>query len=678
MSGDPSRRLGWPWLAHKVTHRPGLAALLAAALLVPPLLALPAMNLVNDALADLPEGAESVEGFDALARHFPAGELSPVLLVIDDEEAVTGTGSFRALQDLSRNLKRLETVAGVRSAAMPTDGVPPDTAEIEGADEALDGIATFEEELGEAADGAGALADGAGRLREGLAEVEAELPELREGLGEATDGAGEIVAGVGELRDGLRQLDGGLAELDGGLGELQDGLAEARDGGRQLRDEVAAPAERSIREAWEVLAEDFTLGRTDPAYRRALESVGETHGFLTGEDPTTGRQVEDDYAGLTAALDELVEGLREADGGLDELRAGVDELRDGLDEADAGLAELIDGAGALRDGLTEAREGVVELEGGIGRLRAGADELADGARQLEAGLREGVVELRDTGFEDLLPGADPEQDGPFVLTPAMLELPEVREQIGFFVAEEGTRTRVIVTLDDSPFSPGGQRAVREIEEVASFSLQGSPLSNATVLATGTSAFLDELDSTAGADLPLIVVSVLLGVFLVLVVLLRALVAPAWMVLTTLVSYGGALGLSTIVFQGLLGHDGLAWYIPPFLFVILVAVGADYTIYLVSRIREEAETRSTRDAVERATAASGGVITSAGFILAGTFLSLLAADLTPLVQMGFAVATGILLDTLVVRSLLVPALATALGRRNWWPSRRGRVGVTRSA
>jgi putative drug exporter of the RND superfamily len=675
---EPPRRPGWPWLAHKVTSRPGLAALLAAALLVPPLLALPAMNLVNDALADLPSGAESVEGFDALARHFPAGELSPVLLVIEDDEPVTGKGSFRALQDLSRNLRRLETVAGVRSAAMPTNGVPPETAEIEGADEALDGMARFESELGEAADGAGALADGAEQLQGGLDEMATRLPELRDGLGEAADGSGEIVAGVAELRDGLQQLDGGLAELDGGLAELQDGLAEARDGGRELRDEVAAPAEQAVREAWEVLAEDFTVGRTDPAYRRAMESVGETFGLLTGEDPTTGLQVEDDYEGLTAALDELVVGLGEAVDGVAELRAGVGQLRDGLAEADAGLGELIDGAGELQGGLTEAVEGVGEVQDGVRQLRDGAGELAAGAGELESGLREGVAELRDTGFEDLLPGADPEQDGPFVLTPAMLDLPEVRDQIGFFIADEGTRTRIIVTLDESPFSPGGQAAVREIEEVASFSLQGSPLAEATVLATGTSAFLDELDSTASSDLPLIVVSVLLGVFLVLVVLLRALVAPAWMVLTTLVSYGGALGLSTIVFQGILGHDGLAWYIPPFLFVILVAVGADYTIYLVSRIREEAETRSTRDAVERATAASGGVITSAGFILAGTFLSLLAADLTPLVQMGFAVASGILLDTLVVRSLLVPALATALGRRNWWPSRRGRVGVRPSA
>ena len=672
---DATPARGWPWLAYHVTRRPGLASLLAVALLLPPILALPAMTLVNDALADLPPDAESTRGFDALARHFPAGELSPVLLVIDDDAPVTARGSFRALQDLSRNLRRLETVAGVRSAAMPTNGVTPDTSEIAGADDALEGVATFEEDLSEAADGAGALADGASQLEDGLGEVEAGLPELTGGLGEAAGGASELADGIGELRAGLGRLDDGLGELDGGLAELADGLSEARDGGERLRDEVAAPAEAAVRDAWATLFEDFTLGRADPAYARALEQVGETHGLLTGEDPTTGQQVEDDYAGLTAALDDLAEGLGEAVAGVGEIRDGVSELRAGLSEADAGLGELVEGAGELAVGLDEAVAGVAELQAGITELRGGAGELADGARQLENGLRAGVVELRDTGFEDLLPGADPEQDGPFVLTPAMLELPEVGEQIAFFLADDDTRTRVIITLDDSPFSPRGQDAVHEIVEVASFSLQGSPLSDATVRATGTTAFLDELDATAAEDLPLIVVSVLLGVFLVLVVLLRALVAPAWMVLTTLVSFGGALGLSTIVFQGLLGQDGLAWYIPPFLFVILVAVGADYTIYLVSRIREEAETRSTRNAVERALAASGGVITSAGFILAGTFLSLLAADLMPLVQMGFAVATGVLIDTLVVRSLLVPAIATALGRRNWWPSRRGRIGVS---
>jgi putative drug exporter of the RND superfamily len=257
------------------------------------------------------------------------------------------------------------------------------------------------------------------------------------------------------------------------------------------------------------------------------------------------------------------------------------------------------------------------------------------------------VQLRDTGFEDLLPGGDDE--GPFVLTAATLELPEVRDGLGFFLTEDETHTRVLVSLDASPFSPEGLAAVREVEEVAGFSLQGSPLSDATLLATGTSALLGELDDAASDDLPLIVTAVLLGVFLVLVVLLRALVAPIYMVLATLLSYGAALGLTTVVFPWVLGESGLAWWIPPMLFVIMVGAGADHTIYLVSRIREEATHGSTRDAVRQATSATGGVISSAGFILAGTFLAFVFADLRPLAQMGFAVAAGVVLDTLVVRT-----------------------------
>jgi putative drug exporter of the RND superfamily len=142
---------------------------------------------------------------------------------------------------------------------------------------------------------------------------------------------------------------------------------------------------------------------------------------------------------------------------------------------------------------------------------------------------------------------------------------------------------------------------------------------------------------------------------------------------TLLSYGAALGLTTVVFQWVLGDSGLAWWIPPFLFVIMVGAGADYTIYLVSRIREEATHGSTRVAVRQATSATGGVISSAGFILAGTFLALVFAELRPLAQMGFAVAAGIVIGTLAVRTLLVPAIAAVLGRSNWWPSRRGREG-----
>lgn len=664
----PAPRGWWPRIGWFVTARSGMAAAVALTILVPLILAATSLRLVNDTLADLPADSGSVQGFEALTRHFPPGDLSPVVVVIDAEQPVTDPASFRALGALSENLRRLESVVSVRSAAMPTNGAAPELSDDQQVASMVEQVDRFEARLGEAADGAGQLADGITEVEDGLARIQARLPELLTGLDEATDGSRQLADGVAELRDGVSQLDDGLGRLASGVADLRSGLAEARDGAVRLRDDVAAPAEAAVREAWQVLMEDFTVGRADPAYTDALEAVGQTHGRLTGRDPRTGEQVEPDYDGLTAALDELATGLGDAHDGTGQLAEGVARLRDGVGQLDHGLARLQTGAGELAAGLAEARPGVRELADGVDRLQAGAAELANGARQLQRGLAEGAARLRDSGFEDLLPGGV--DDGPFVLTAAMLEVDDVRDRLELFLAEDETRTRVMVSLDASPFSPEAVAAVREVEEVATFSVQGSPLSDATLVTTGTSAFLGELDEAASADLPLIVAAVLLGVLLVLVVLLRALVAPVYMVLTTLLSYGAALGFTTVVFQWVLGDTGLAWWIPPFLFVILVGAGADYTIYLVSRIREESAHRATRDAVRHATAATGGVISSAGFILAGTFLALVLADLRPLAQMGLAVAAGIVIDTLVVRTLLVPAIVASLGRHNWWPSRPG--------
>ncbi|MDX1621794.1 MAG: MMPL family transporter, partial [Nitriliruptorales bacterium] len=193
--------------------------------------------------------------------------------------------------------------------------------------------------------------------------------------------------------------------------------------------------------------------------------------------------------------------------------------------------------------------------------------------------------------------------------------------------------------------------------------------DAEVFATGTTAFFNGLDAAADRDFGVLLLGVLLGVFIVLVLLLRSLVAPIYMVATVLLSFGTALGVTTLLFQGILGEQGLAWWIPAFLFVLLVALGADYNIYLMSRVREEARDRSTVAAVREATRLTGGVITSAGLILAGTFAAMMSADMNSLVQMGFATTVGILLDTFVVRTFLVPSIATLLGRRNWWPSSR---------
>ena len=157
--------------------------------------------------------------------------------------------------------------------------------------------------------------------------------------------------------------------------------------------------------------------------------------------------------------------------------------------------------------------------------------------------------------------------------------------------------------------------------------------------------------------------VLLVVGLILIAVLRALVAPAYLIATVVASFAATLGLATFAFTEVFGMDGLAFNLELMAFIFLVALGVDYNIFLMTRAREEAAVRGTREGVLAALTATGGVITGAGLILAGTF-----ATLTLLVQVGATVAVGVLLDTFVVRALLIPAITYRLGERAWWPSK----------
>lgn len=641
----------WGRLATYVTTHPGRTLALALVLVLPPLLALPSLRLSHDTLDELPPGTSSVEGFDVLAEHFAPGEVSPLILVIDGDSSVYEPASFRALGDLSRNLKRMPQVATVRSVAMPTDGEVPDLGDRDD----VGALEQLPQELTRAASGAARIADGAAAIRDGLAEIDRRLPELADGVDAARDGADELLDGVQRLRDGM-------VALRAGLGELRDGLVRARDASGQLRDDVAVPTDAALREAWDALR-SFTVGLGDPEYERATRNVGEAYGRVTGEDPVTGQPVAEGYEGLAAALDDLATGLGSAVDGVDDLDAGAGQLTDGLDAVADGLRQL-------RDGFAEAGPGIEELQDGIEQLLAGARLLAPGAQELADGLEAGAVAIDQAGLTDVLLGTDA---GPFVLTPGIVAaLPDIRDDLAFFVTEDETRTRLFIGLADTPFDQAAIDAVDEIERTAQRTLLGSPLEDARVVPTGVSAFFNDLDAASARDFRLIIVAVIVGVFLVLVLLLRAVVAPLYMVATVLLSFGSALGIAVIAFQGVLGQQGLAWWIPPFLYVLLVALGADYNIFLMSRVREEAETRTTRNAVAEGMRLTGGVITSAGLILAGTFAALMAAPMSSLQQMGFATTVGILLDTFVVRTFLVPALAVLVGRHNWWPSSRARA------
>jgi RND superfamily putative drug exporter len=236
----------------------------------------------------------------------------------------------------------------------------------------------------------------------------------------------------------------------------------------------------------------------------------------------------------------------------------------------------------------------------------------------------------------------------------------------FQVTPRNGRTLINATLLYNYDSSKAYDTVKRIRSVV------HAIPGAHAIVGGAAAINYDTNQASRHDRNLVIPLVLVVIFIVLALLLRALLAPLLLVLTVVLSFGATLGVSALVFDHVFHFSNADPAFPLFAFVFLVALGVDYNIFLMTRVREEALTHGTRTGVLRGLAATGGVITSAGLVLAATFAVLGVLPLVFLSEVGFAVAFGVLLDTIIVRSVLVPALSHDIGPMIWWPSRLART------
>jgi putative drug exporter of the RND superfamily len=234
------------------------------------------------------------------------------------------------------------------------------------------------------------------------------------------------------------------------------------------------------------------------------------------------------------------------------------------------------------------------------------------------------------------------------------------------VTKDG-RSFLQATMTPAPDSPAAYTLVDKIRTT----VHAIPGAHAEV--GGGTAIQKDVESAATHDRNLLIPLILAVVFVILGLLLRALVAPLVLIATVVLSFGSALGISSLFFKHVFGFAGADTGMPLLVFVFLVALGIDYNIFLMTRVREESIRSGTRRGALTGLAATGGVITSAGLVLAGTFASLSTLPLVEFTEIGFTVALGVLLDTIIVRSVLVTSLTLDIGRHIWWPSALARPG-----
>ncbi len=240
-----------------------------------------------------------------------------------------------------------------------------------------------------------------------------------------------------------------------------------------------------------------------------------------------------------------------------------------------------------------------------------------------------------------------------------------------YISTDNTTTRLEAVIDGDYLSVDSLNLIKDLRKISNETATKEflTLKDYEIYVGGDTAVASDTKSSIDADILWLAPVSLIAILIVLIILLRSVVAPVYLLFSVIVSFAATFGLSIFAFQVIFQHTGVAYATGVWMFIFLVALGADYNIFVMSRIKESTDLEGIKKGISKAISKTGGVVTSAGIILAGTFGIFTTLELRELFQLGFAVMLGVLIDTFIVRALLVPSMATLLGNKSWWPNKR---------
>lgn len=602
---------------------------------------------------------DSTEGYDAVRKHYGHNEIAPEYLTIRADHDLRNTTDLAALELAGMAVAQIPQVAMLRSITRP-DGKP----------------------LPEASTGyqAGVVGRQLGDAHRQMVTATPELKRLAQGVSQLSTGADDALTRMPELVDGTNEVARMAGTVLTGL-EQADRIVTTGTGGQSLSQSLP-----TLRVALSTITQVVAaLDTHDAATTTALGRLDAAFGPVLTDTPTPQCAADPQCLVARAAfaqLDRALGGragaaLRHAQALATAPPAALDRLRRMLPDLRAALATVETLMHQLGGRTPEqVRADLRRLTSGVSELAGGMTQLADGLRQVKAGtdktvaltgaltdgLRRASTYLSTLGTATRTgPGAG------FYLPPEALSDPRFVEGSKLLISPDGKTARMIVTWDINPYSQEAMATSRVLPATAHQALLGTSLADAEVSTTGLASLSADMQDQLVRDFVLFAAVAATAVLLILMVLLRSILAPVLLVATVILSFASAAGISILVWQHIIGFD-LDWWVFPVSFMAVIAVGADYSMLFASRIREESAQGGMVRGVIRGFGSTGGVITTAGIVFALTMFALMSGTVLNLVQIGFTVGVGLLLDIAIVRTILVPAAMTVIGDAIWWPAR----------
>ena len=584
----------------------------------------------------LPDSVDSSIGYATLERHFPVNQTIPEYLFVKSSQDLRSPRALADLEQMAQRVSQLPGIAKVRGVTRPTG---------ESLEQAR---ATYQ------AGQVGSQLGGASDLIKGNSG----------GLNRLSSGADQVADGLGGARVEINQYVGSIGSLVDALATIQAKFGGNLTLGQFTGSDQLVKSMRSLGELTNRVFGNLSVdwGWIDPvvasldaspvcnANPACTAARGEFYRVQAARDDGT----LDKIAGLSKQLKDT--------GAVDKLSTTVDGLSQQLQSVSNSLEALgLTDPGRAKSKLLTVQSQATTLAGASRQIADGVTQLVDQTQQMGMGLSQASAFLMAMG-ED---ASQPSMAG-FNVPNQVLNTDEFKKMAQIFVSPDGHAVRYFIQTDLNPFSTQAMDQVKSILDAAKSAQPNTTLADASISMSGYPVTLRDTRDYYDHDIKLIVTVTVIVVLLILMTLLRAVVAPLYLVGSVILSYLSALGIGVLFFQVILGQQ-LHWSVPGLAFVVLVAVGADYNMLLASRLREESAL-GVRSGVIRTVRSTGGVITAAGLIFAASMFGLLFSSIGVVVQGGFVIGVGILVDTFLVRTITVPAIAALLGRASWWPSR----------
>ncbi|MBU5266307.1 MMPL family transporter [Virgibacillus proomii] len=682
-----------------------LLSLLIVAIITAPFLITYNGDKSYDSLDEMGDNYGSKIAFNWIADSFGPSQTMPLTVVYQlDDEKIDTTEDFQTIAMLTEELAKQDEVDQVRSATRPAGNVIPEflvdeqTSQLaNGIGKSTDGIQEIEKglrdaaseiknaspQLEEAQSGVDQLLEGTSTAENGVGELSSALTEIQKGIESGSKGTGEIRQNLQMIKDNLDETIAANKQLLKGYQAIADGLKGFGSGKvntEQLNTMINTlkDSKQRISTMHQIAIEANPELQTNMKYMESHQrALGQIDGIINGVNDmkTNLNQLSQAQNQLKqqviTPLNQLNEGFQQSISGQEQLSKGIGELLIGIDQLQTGLNQAADGQNQVNSNIPSLQQGLSQLYGGQKQLKTAFSDIEGQLDKLAGGLTEasnGLQEI-DKGLSEVknyLGEIKTKDSNPIVVIPDQaLENEDFMEGANQYLSEDKSIVKFEVLIEQSPYSTEAIQMVDKVKQVADDAATNTIFADSEPYIGGVSSTNNDLQNISNEDYSRTVIIMLSGLFIMLIFLLRSFVMPIYLIGSLILTYVTSMGVAELIFTQLFGYDGLTWAIPFFAFVMLMALGIDYSIFLMDRFNEYKEV-PVKEALIHSMKNMGTVVISAAIILGGTFGAMLPSGVLSLLQIATVVLTGLFLYAFIVLPLFIPVMVRLFGKNNWWP------------